>query len=336
MLKQTMSRLNRTLSRRFDLALSRASKLYPWQVDGSRSDALPPPDLPEGAADYLRLDHPRLAELRERYAAFGDVTAPFVWTPDKFTPDQLLYFRGDNPFVWQLRDPRMNALSYGLTYYHLKSGEERELLAAMSEDGQFGAQTFLIDGRRVSRDLLDSAGEIMFLKRQVGIDEGSWNILDIGAGYGRLAYRLTETTGANVRVHATDAFPLSTFVSEYHLRFRGAERAKVVPLDEAEALLAKGGIDLATNIHSFSECTSEAIDWWTRRLAKAGVRLLMIIPNGRVFDGPTVCRTNDGRDMEAIFVRHGYVPVHRALRYADPVVQRYGVDPAQIALFELR
>lgn len=331
-----MTRLNRLLASRFDLTVSRASKLYPWQGGGERSDALPAPALPAGAAEYLRLDHPRLAELKARYAEYGEATTPFVWTADKFTADQLLYFRGDNPFVWQLRDPRMNALSYGLTYYHHKASAEGELLAAMAEDGQFGAQTFLIDGRPVSRDMLDSVGEIMFLKRRVGIDEGDWNILDIGAGYGRLAHRLTETTGANVRVNATDAFPLSTFVSEYYLRFRKAERARVVPLYEAEALLAAGGIDLAVNIHSFSECTTDAIEWWTRRLAGAGVRLLMIIPNGRVYDSPTVCRTNDGKDMEAVFARHGYVPVHRELRHSDPVVQRYGVDPAQIALFELR
>ena len=52
-----------------------------------------------------------------------------------------------------------------------------------------------------------------------------------------------------------DAVAISTFICEYYLGFRGADdRASVVPLDELDSLLALQPIDLAVNIHSFSEC----------------------------------------------------------------------------------
>ena len=61
----------------------------------------------------------------------------------------------------------------------------------------------------------------------------------------------------------------STFVSDYYLRFRNASKAVVVPLDEIETWLTSQKVDIAINIHSFSECQLSAIDcgWrcWPRR-----------------------------------------------------------------------
>ena len=295
-----------------------------------------PETLPEGAAAYLRPDNPRLVELRARYAkADRLVTTPLVWTDDRLSPADLRWFRGDNNFVWQRRGPNRNELNYALVYYQLKATGDDGLIDLLGEDGRFGATQFRIDGRQVSRDLLDSVREIQFLRRHTMIGEGRGTVLDIGAGYGRLAWRLEQASGEDVRVFATDAFAPATFIAEYYLRHRGAQRACAVPLDEIDALLAATRIDVAVNVHSFSECTPDAVAWWVERLARHRVRHLMIVPNGGTTEGER-CQVGNGVDMEAALERFGYRIAHREPRYADPIVQKYGIDPVWLHLFELR
>src|ERR1700681_3014867 len=60
--------------------------------------------LPQGAESYLQINHPRLKELKTRYSMFDSrVTTPLVWKNDHVSTEDLLYFRGDNAYVWQLR-----------------------------------------------------------------------------------------------------------------------------------------------------------------------------------------------------------------------------------------
>ena len=77
-------------------------------------------------------------------------------------------------------------------------------------------------------------------------------MLDIGAGYGRLAHRMTAALPSSPTTAASTRSPESTFLSEYYLRHRGGSPpARVVPLDEVEARAASpGAFDLAVNIHS--------------------------------------------------------------------------------------
>jgi SAM-dependent methyltransferase len=291
--------------------------------------------LPEGAAAYLTPDNPRLTELRERYASADPAVAtPSIWHEDKIGGSDVALFRADNAYLWQTRGPNKSELSYALSYYATRAEDDEGLLDRLGEDDLFGAYVLEIDGRTVSRDLLDSVREIQFLKRHAGLDGEACNVLDIGAGYGRLAYRLHQATGDETRIFAVDAYPPSTFLCEFYLGWRGADRARTVPLDEVEGLLASTRIDIAVNVHSFSECTPEAIGWWVERLAAHRVRRLMVVPNEGTSGGAR-CETNDGRDMAVIFARFGYRAVVREPRYRDPVVQRHGIDPVHLHLFEL-
>lgn len=316
------------------LKIMRYRSLYPWQIAPARGDSVASTEVPSGAAEHLRFDNPALVDLLDRYRRFDpQVTAAKDWTESKISSSHLLYFRGDNPYVWQLRGPNFNELTYTVTYYALKSGRARDLLSIFTEDGLFGVHTFTIDGRSISRDLLDSVTEIDFIRRHLGLDGKS--VLDIGAGYGRLAHRLTSAS-ESIRVFATDAYAPSTFISEYYLNIRKAKNARTVPLDEVEELLRNEKIDLATNIHSFSECTADAVGWWAKRLADAQVPRLMLIPNARVFYLAELARDRAGAEIEATLAQYGYRPAVRELRFDDPVIQRYGVDPAPITLFELQ
>lgn len=332
-----LATLNRFTGSAFGIMVKRCSGLYDWQQHQINAPDFDEASLPAGALDYLQPDNPRLLELERRYAAFDPaVITPSVWSKDTIDERSLRFFRGDNPYVWQRPGFNSNELAYALSYLSLKAGSAASILNKLPEDGQFGAKTVSIDKRLVSRDLLDSVREIEFLQVHAGLGNSAHSVLDIGAGYGRLAHRLNETTGANVSIFATDAFPQSTFLAEYYLRFRKAERARVIPLDEVEAFLASNPIDVATNIHSFSECTPEAIAWWVQRLARHDVRYLMVIPNGEARDGSIRCQINrGGGDMEAIFENFGYRIKVREPRHAEPLAQRYGLDPAQLNLFEL-
>jgi hypothetical protein len=296
---------------------------------------LDPATLPPGAADWLRPDNPELLALERRYATMDRaVTAPAFWTADRLSDEDLLYFRADNHFIWQLRGPNRTRRAYRLTARALAAAGLGALLDRLGEDGDFGAFLLDVDGRAISRDLLDSAGEVDFLRRFAGLGEAPLNILDIGAGYGRLAWRIEQATGDETRIFATDAFARSTFIAAHYLRHRAARRASVVPLDEVEALLAGTRIDLALSVHSFSECTLDAIGWWVERLAGHGVPRLMIVPN-EAKGGAAQCELNDGTPIEPLLARFGYRRRLSEPRYADRQVQPLGLDPVHLHLFEL-
>ena len=339
------------LKRAIDGALARrgferiaSRRVYPWQRAPVELPSHSGAPLPPGAQEALRADHPRLAELTLRYRELASPMARDpVWTEALVATADLRQFRGDNPYVWQLRGRNLNELGYAVSYYCARRIAEVErlgLLDRLEEDESFGVHTFVIDGRKVSRDLLDSALELAFMERHLRISQGPLQrILDIGAGYGRLAHRAVTAFPGTVHWLCTDAIPTSTFLCEYYLGFRGVaghagSPARVVPLHELESAIRPGEIDIAVNIHSFSECAPAAIDAWLAFLAGKRVRHLMIVPNAIAPDGVTML-TNAGQEFTSLVHRHGYELVASEPKYPDPVVQEYGISPAAHLLFRL-
>jgi hypothetical protein len=272
----------RRLARLTDVVLARRSQLNELRkqlndVYLNRATPSPIPPLPAGAEEVLRSDHPLLAGYERRYKGHPAADAS-QWHAEyvRNTIDMRL-FRGNNSYVWQQWDST-DPFRYGLATYWTQLHDGLGLFERLHEDGLFGAETYDIDGVTVGRDLLDSINELTFLEEEIGLSEGR-TILDIGAGYGRLAHRAT-TAFEKVRYVCTDAVPLSTFLSNYYLGFRGVrDRARVVPLDEIEETVADTNIDLAINIHSFAECPTTTIDWWLQLLANSTVQHLLIVPN---------------------------------------------------------
>ena len=307
-----------------------SSALYDWQIENHTAPSHADTPLPVEAKHYLKSDNPRLQELKTRYAACDhDVTTPMLWQDSHVTDEDILYFRGDNAYVWQLRGRNMNTLGYALTTYYIKSLDKLGLLDKLGEDQQFGNYTFDIDHRSISRDLLDSVNEMYFLDRHMGLfDKPNLKVLDIGSGYGRLGYRMTSALENLDNYFCTDAFPVSSFICEYYLQYRGVDdRAKMAPLDEVDAMLAASPVDLAVNIHSFSECNLEAIQWWLNLLEKHQVPNLMIIPN------LPELKTNKGLDFRPMVEAAGYTLKAQEAKYLDPVVQQFGINPSQYFLF---
>jgi hypothetical protein len=136
------------------------------------------------------------------------------------------------------------------------------------------------------------------------------------------------------RYLCTDAIPVSTFICEYYLRFRNVDnKANVIPLYDIQNVLKNRAIDIAINIHSFSECRVQAIAWWLKMLQQSGVKYLMIVPNA--VDGGGRLLTNDGQDFSHIIESHGYKLVAKEPKYRDITVQKFAINPTYHYLFEL-
>lgn len=300
-----------------------------------------PSPVPEKAASYLKPENPRLLELRERYANLQtEALSPSIWD-DEHRENQLnlTFFRGDNAYVWQKRDKNLEVNNLLTAYYYL-TVDRLNLFDTFKEDNLFGIFTYpFLKDKLVSRDLLDSIGEILFLEETLQLSTREWNILDIGAGYGRLAHRMVEALPKLKGYFCVDAIPESTFLSEFYLDFRSVNhKAKVWCLDEIEQKLKTQKIDLALNIHSFSECTAAAAKYWLELLKAHEVPNLMIVPNP-VFEGGEIIYSSEldksEPDLMPIIQEVGYQPVYQRPKYTDPGVQQHGVTPTWYHLFRL-
>ena len=296
-------------------------------------------------ADGLDLStNPIMPILKERYSAYRYTAAKqLVWNDDLLTSDEAKNFRGDNAYVWQLRGSTTGAIGFIVAYYYLKSMDSMNILSKVEEDGFFGAVTHHVDNRLVSRDLIDSLLEIYFLERQLNVSKWeNLKILDIGAGYGRLAHRAVMALDNLGMYLCTDAFPASSLISEYYLKFRGLDenKARVIYLHQIEEELGLHTIDIAVNIHSFSECTLEAVAWWIELLRRNAVRYLMVVPNSTVHDGGDLGKSlyNHTKNLDnfgEVIANAGYRRIAMEPKYSDPKVQMIAPYPTHYHLFEL-
>jgi SAM-dependent methyltransferase len=282
--------------------------------------------LPEGAAAYLADSNPRLRELRDSYLALDlPVMSPSRWNESAVSSFlDLRWFRGESLFYWHYRElPRITELKYFVWLRYVQRGDKHRLLERLDEDGSFGCWTFTYPGHgRVSRDLLESVNELAFLDRELGLGaREDFSVLDVGAGYGRLAHRMSQAFAGLRDYCCVDAVAESTFISDYYLRHR--ERvppARVVRLDRIHEDLQPGSFDLAVNIHSWPECTYAAVQWWVAELERLEVPNLLVIPNE-----PTelLSLEPDGRrlDFVPLLERAGYRLVKREPVVGDEAVR---------------
>jgi hypothetical protein len=309
--------------------------VYDWQT-GDQPAMRAEVTLPASAHQDLRADHPALQELQKRYQEYRGYPSDEVllWTSDRVSSEDMLYFRGHNAFVYQEGHFNRNLFGYSLAYYYTKTIDRFNLLETLTEDSAFGAISYIIDNRQVSRDLLDSALEIYFLEDNLGIfSKKNLNVLDIGAGYGRLAHRMVRSLSGMGKYYCTDAVPVSSFICDYYLKFRGInDKALVVPLDRVRQMIQPGSIDLAVNIHSFSECTLPVIQWWLDLLVELEVPSLMIVPNSEKDRLLNIKKQDFGHLIE----ERGYRLVASQPKYQDTIVQKYALNPDYMYLYNLK
>jgi len=290
--------------------------------------------LPKVTSDYLRTDNPRLRELRRRYEGHP-ASHHSLWSPSYLATElKLEKFRADNVYVHQSR--AASDLAYTLTAHYVRSVDQLGLLDTLAEDDLFGNHLVQLNGGlRISRDLLDAVLEINFLNDNLGL-AGLQRpvILDIGAGYGRLAHRLVQSLPQLETVLCADAIPESTFLSEFYLKFRGCgTRARVIPLDEVEAELGKRTVDLAINVHSFGECPLRSIEWWLDLVSSNRIKYLFIVPNGKALSSWEPDKKKI--DYLPLLLDRGYKMAVAQPNYrGGPSIQKHGLYPCYYYLFE--
>lgn len=279
--------------------------------------------VPESAYEVLRLDNPRLQELRQAYRALNlPVCRHTIWDERELAKELTLpWFRGDNAYVWQFRQVRSEIrLKQYLVLKYVEERDDLKLLEKLQEDGAFGCWTFRFGARNpVSRDLLESVNEINFLHRHLSIaDIPDLTVLDIGAGYGRLAHRMCSALPNVARYDCVDAVPESTFICDYYLGYRGVDdRANSIPLHEISSLARTGAYHVAVNIYSFSECTLESVRWWLEKVKDLKIPYLLIVPNHP--DKFLTCEA-DGDKVEFLsdIDEFGFDLVHKEPIYNNP------------------
>jgi putative sugar O-methyltransferase len=284
-------------------------------------------DLPSGAQSFLNSENPRLQSLKSAYRNLNlPVLQHSLWREQRLRRQlSLAWFRGDNMYVWQYRQLKSDArLRFYLTVLDVESRDKLGLLARLKEDGLFGCWTFSFTGRNglLSRDLLDSVNEINYLDEYLDFSKrDGLKILDIGAGYGRLAYRMCEALSNLTVYDCIDAIPESTFLCDYYLQFRQIDdRARSVPLTEYQTLGQR--YDLAVNVHSFSECSHAAVRWWLEQIRNRDIEWLLIVPND-----PTELLTSEANGTKKDFMPDvldcGYELWDRRPTYMNPDLREF-------------
>ncbi len=289
--------------------------------------------IPRAAEEYLQPSNPRLSYLVSRYDAFGSLDHS-LWERWSKRVD-LVHFRGEGHYLAQ-RAYGASRLRYVVTAAYVDAVDDWGLLYTLGEDSLFGAVTYhLPDGLIVSRDLLDSILEMVFLRNCLQLDRAQPVVgMDVGAGYGRFAHRFAQTFPSGF-VYCLDAVPVSTFLCEFYISFRGfASRAPVVPLFEVPTLTA-GRVDFAMNVHSWSECPLQAVTFWLGVLADLRVRHVFVVPHEARF----LTMERDGSRVSFLpeILRHGYRPTVEGNKYGHHrLVQKCGIYDAPYIMFEMK
>jgi putative sugar O-methyltransferase len=213
-------------------------------------------------------------------------------------------FRSDNSFIWQKRKYKVKTIIN--SFKRALELDKRDLFSILSEKNDFGVECYTIEGRSVSRDLLDSVLEINFLWRNLSSLPNI--VLDVGAGYGRFARRSIEGKFSRF-VICIDAIPISTAVSEIYLRDLVEEKKIYIALFNDPLEQYKCKIDLAVNIHSFSEMSINEVEFWIKRINKLEIPYIFIVPNSDRL------ALNTGEDFYHILLKYNYEIIIKENKY---------------------
>lgn len=127
-------------------------------------------------------------------------------------------------------------------------------------DKEYGARCVKIRDGEYTRQFIDSHLEMQFLERHLPMSRVG--VLDIGAGYGRLARFLSKLYVRPVvypLIYTVDAIPVSTWLCESYCTGTNVE---TLTLKQFEARYTTLDIDLVVNIHSWNECTYDQVARW--------------------------------------------------------------------------
>lgn len=176
-------------------------------------------------------------------------------------------------------------------------------------DVAHGARVFPTRFGPVTRAWVDGNVEIGFLKRTLLADFAGLDVLDIGAGYGRLAVMLAPLVRSYTCV---DAVPVSVAICRDYTR-QYAPSVTVLDVQAFRSVLARKAWHptLAINIHSWNECSLSQIETWLDVLDVLAVPFLFTVSHGQNPDAYPSGTTASGRPVEtpyASWTGHSFRP----------------------------
>jgi len=279
---------------------------------------------------YLSRSNPYLQHLSTDYEALNYFDHS-MWENWRRTID-LRNFRRENNYLSQL-DYGTTAAKYWATFGYVSAQDDQDYLTKFPEDDRFGIVTFTSkNGLVITRDLLDSILEIDFLRTTLQIMGSDKPVLvDIGAGYGRFAHRFSSAFPQSY-IYCSDGIPESTFLCDFYIKYRHfSDSAQSVPLSEIKQIQYQP-IDIAVNIHSFSECTLTAIKFWLDFVSDLNANYLFIVPHTPEF----LTKERDGQNLTFLpeIKAHGYKLEYQKPKFSSSNMQALGIFPATYYLFK--
>lgn len=267
-------------------------------------------------------------QLEEKYQRLGINHTAGVWSKDHLKKFDLNKFRGDNIYVWQTR--LYGEIDYFVSYLYAINIDVMRLRNIFRESKSYGVEFYNFCEQAVSRDFIDSIIEINYLEKLLHLSNvTNLRIIDIGAGYGRLAFRLAEAYPL-AEIACVDAIPLSTCISRIYLKdYIQAKRIFVHELDELHAL-EKNKFKLAVNIHSFSEMSLDSVEAWVDFIVEKEIEYLFIVPNG------SSLTLNDGTDFSLLLTDAGFEIIDSRPKYYDKDFAKFGIYPSTYFLLQKR
>ena len=301
--------------------LYHALERFPWFV--------PPPAETETADEvYLRYGE-ALAALETEFSAMqGELT---LWR-DWVQRTDVIGFRGEfctsqagshDPSNF---GPSRLLQAYTVAYEYAASHDRLGALAKFSDDGAFGGLRFRVGGRVVSSDMIDSSLQLNFIARHCGFHlSDQLTLLDIGAGWGRLACRFLELFPRGF-AFALDAVPFPSFLAQRYLEYRGVFDRAVTGSRTKLDTARPGAFQIAANVHSWSEAPLASIDLWLSKLDALQVPFLFFVPHGL----PAVSLEKDGPGQLIVpaILAHGWRVLVDEPKYGSSLQrQRAGLYP---------
>lgn len=176
------------------------------------------------------------------------------------------------------------------------------------------------DIKSATRMWLDANVEIRFVQQHCPVE--CPRVLEIGAGYGRLAALYAHDYAS--RYVTVDAVPISTQLCRFYCA-RYAPEVEVWNLQEFAVNAQPGMFDLAVNIHSWNECSVEQIRQWLDVLVGLEVPWLFAVSHGK---GTGAWRTQEHKQPSwRHLLAERYEVVHEA---------EIGLGPHPHSLFRLK
>lgn len=153
----------------------------------------------------------------------------------------------------------------------------------MTRDAQYGARVVETPMGPLTRMWLDAQVEKDFIIRHLIAPCTGWDItvLDIGAGYGRLAVELAPRVADYLTV---DPVPISVELCRKYCDRHAPQKVGVMDIAGFRKFKqdwSPGLVDLAINIHSWNECSLPNIQAWLMELAALRVPYLFTVSHGR-------------------------------------------------------